>query len=1006
MDSRCERIDTRKVLQAGAVLSGFRDIDTGVEVQFEIIYEQGRGASCIVYQAFLLLNGSRDRPVLLKEFYPLSLMDQMRRLPDSCALSLVEEADVPPEARNTLRDIFERQQAQFLETCKKQKAFYLSHVGTPVDELVEIQGLYRLGDSYYVMMRSMGGHSWDQLPRDSLYDVLETTISVLHELELYHDAQLLHSDIKPSNIYIFPKTRQHVVLLDFGSVQRLVDGRLTGAEVLSYSADYAAPELLNTMGKEGVDRQDYYECITKKADLYAAAAVCYSKVTGEPYRQEYDGYGNRWSCGQKLRELWEREKEGWLAGIPVHVMNELADFFDVMLAFNPDDRFSLGEMEGRLRMIINHAEPPKLALSPQCMVDRPVETFVGRTEELEKLKRYLEEGRQTVFIAGDGGVGKSELARRLAWELRDRFVFFRVSFSGSIRETILRLPTQPPFSIHPGMAEESEGRCQWILRCLRGYGGTAVLIIDDFDPPPEQMNENLHSAVFAELMHIQMRVIFTTRSNFSPTEAGVYIRSLPTSELLKLMRGYYKGSGEDEVLMRLIDAGCHNTLIVEQIAKAMEQSWGALTPEKLLTELAGGQTAEEGISKTIRLLFDLSVLDPVSHEIMLQAALFPRDGVQGSTLLQCYDERQRDKLRLLEMSGWVRKESSYAISLHGMVQRLCEEELRSSEADAGEFLRRYAEVFSRLPAEEWMNQRFERVEIMSNAAKLLSDPEGGYAEKAGDLNYQEGLYQQALAHYQDFWRAYLRNHPDPAPLEALSIMNKLASSAYAMNDYSAAIYYETSALQVAEQQLGGPQPQFLPYFVNLGNICREAGRLEDAAECYERAFALEEHFGLEDGLDKAALYMNYAKLCIRIHQDDPARVYVNLAMEIVERCSEISPEWMASLLESNAILSDRAGEYVQELDYATHAIAVYETVLGKEHPRSAVSCNNKAIALIRLGRLREAEACLMEAEARLRGLVQENHNYLLKTRHNLKCLRREMAGNRTGGENFNARHKI
>lgn len=324
--------DSRVPLKAEARLICLKNVESSREDCFEITGEQGRDGSCIVYQAFLCAQGKRDRPVLLKEFYPLAYADSLRRNRDTCALALT--------ARANLQNSYERARRLFLDACGKQKEFYLSHADASADELVEIQGLYSMGDSNYVMMRAMGGHSWDQLPRESLYAILETILSTLEELALYHGDHYLHGDIKPANIYVFQKTRQHIALLDFGSVQRLENGALTGAETLSYSEAFAALELLNAAGKEGLDRADYYECITPKADLYAVAAVAYFKITGEaPPR----GMGERMLRERRrrcLRELWEREKDGWLSRISFHMIEELERFFDTSLAFNPDVRYS------------------------------------------------------------------------------------------------------------------------------------------------------------------------------------------------------------------------------------------------------------------------------------------------------------------------------------------------------------------------------------------------------------------------------------------------------------------------------------------------------------------------------------------------------------------------------------------------------------------------------------------------------------------------------------------
>lgn len=247
----------------------------------------------------------------------------------------------------------------------------------------------------------------------------------MNELEFYHGNELLHGDIKPANIYIFQKTRQHVRILDFGSVQKLCGGCLTGKEVLSYSMHYAAPELLDAEETSDLDRADYFSCITPKADLYSAAAVLYEKLTGQRR-----GHGMPDSqffsiLDESLESLWEKEKNGWFKNIRRSILAELKNFLRRALAREPEDRYRLSEMKKEIGRILKIAEPPKFELSPAYRAYDACADFVGRKSELEQLKNILNQKKHAVFIYGEGGLGKSELAMKLAQELKNDFDFYK-----------------------------------------------------------------------------------------------------------------------------------------------------------------------------------------------------------------------------------------------------------------------------------------------------------------------------------------------------------------------------------------------------------------------------------------------------------------------------------------------------------------------------------------------------------------------------------------------------
>ena len=188
---------------------------------------------------------------------------------------------------------------------------------------------------------------------------------------------------------------------------------------------------------------------------------------------------------------------------------------------------------------MRHAEPPKLSLALAFKAPRPVDAYLGRKAELERLQRWLDEGAQVVFITGDGGVGKTQLALRLALEMRDRYEFFRVTFTENLKQTILSLSTTPPYSLRPGEPTDIEALYAWNLLALSGYGDTAALIIDDFDLPSEQMTETLHSAAFADLSRLNIRLCLyfpplSRTGGRQPTPAGAVFRrtSAPHAHLL------------------------------------------------------------------------------------------------------------------------------------------------------------------------------------------------------------------------------------------------------------------------------------------------------------------------------------------------------------------------------------------------------------------------------------------------------------------------------------------
>ena len=71
-------MDSRIALEKGTVL----ELDG---INYYIVNEQARGASCIVYNAYYIDNAKTKKKVLLKECYPFK--DSIQRLADNSLIS-------------------------------------------------------------------------------------------------------------------------------------------------------------------------------------------------------------------------------------------------------------------------------------------------------------------------------------------------------------------------------------------------------------------------------------------------------------------------------------------------------------------------------------------------------------------------------------------------------------------------------------------------------------------------------------------------------------------------------------------------------------------------------------------------------------------------------------------------------------------------------------------------------------------------------------------------------
>ena len=106
-----------------------------------------------------------------------------------------------------------------------------------------------------------------------LADSIEIMLSVLSALSALHDGGIVHRDLKPSNVFL---SCQGVKLLDFGLARHVAGTQdrteltLTSAGTVMGTPRYMSPEQLRG------------ETLTLRSDLFAAGAILFEMLVGEP----------------------------------------------------------------------------------------------------------------------------------------------------------------------------------------------------------------------------------------------------------------------------------------------------------------------------------------------------------------------------------------------------------------------------------------------------------------------------------------------------------------------------------------------------------------------------------------------------------------------------------------------------------------------------------------------------------------------------------------------------
>jgi predicted ATPase/Tfp pilus assembly protein PilF len=255
------------------------------------------------------------------------------------------------------------------------------------------------GDTLADRLRAQG--------RFSLETALPLAQQMAAALGAAHLAGVVHRDFKPSNVMLVGEGgREHAVVTDFGiaradaaAVQTLAQG---DEPQLAGTPAYMAPEQLR--GGE----------VGPLADIYALGLVLYEMVTA---RLPFAGS----SVIETARRRLEEEAPSPRTFIP-----ELDERWEAVvlrcLAREPSQRFQRAEQVSEAllggRSLLPEVETPESTSQELHTLPPERDFFVGREIAIEELKGRLSGPAHLVTLLGAGGMGKTRLAVRYAWQDR------------------------------------------------------------------------------------------------------------------------------------------------------------------------------------------------------------------------------------------------------------------------------------------------------------------------------------------------------------------------------------------------------------------------------------------------------------------------------------------------------------------------------------------------------------------------------------------------------------
>jgi len=362
--------------------------------------------------------------------------------------------------------------------------------------------------------------SYEQGPQRTRHDILNAPV---HEVRLrgaliqlvdgllaLHRAAKLHRDLKPSNVLVTQQGR--LALLDFGLVASVAEDN--PEKIAVGTPVYMSPE------------QASDQTLSEASDWYSVGAMLYEALTGKrPFEGEPEQVMTR-----KQTELPVDPQQ--LARIPP----DLAKLCLQLLSPSP-----LARPTG-LAILDQLGATPSQKTRDMVRTSQPA-SFVGRTRELEELKRALTDTRTrgvTMLVRGKSGIGKSTLVRKFLRGLGDQvFVlegrcFEREQVPFKMLDGIVDMLTGVIVALPPptveGLAPRDLGsliRLFPVMRRVKKLGDLAALQSVPADPG-ELRRRGFHAlrALLVRLARYRPLVIFVDDAHWGDADSLAFFTEL------------------------------------------------------------------------------------------------------------------------------------------------------------------------------------------------------------------------------------------------------------------------------------------------------------------------------------------------------------------------------------------------------------------------------------------------------------------------------------------------
>lgn len=604
--------------------------------------------------------------------------------------------------------------------------------------------------------------------------------------------------------------------------------------------------------------------------------------------------------------------------------------------------------------------------NPCCQVPHnltksvPAVKCLYRESDLNQLKQLLSEnGSRLVLASGFGGVGKTEIARKLFHELQSEYTYAGwVNYQGDLKSSMLIDFLWP-------QDEDTENRASRIYRFLQNSPEEKLIVIDNVSIGKEK------DAWLEEISGMEhLTILLTSRQRNIGQFLPYDVEFLLPEQSVELFVYYYTQSGRTfreeqrktvEALVTLVQ---YHTLSVEILAKSakaepsLEGYLEHLKAEKFSYPKLKIKTEyskeSQNMAEYLRVLFDLNKRSPEEMRVLRNFALMPSKEIPAEVekWIQC----EVNVLQDLCESGWLElKEEPFGYYMHPLIKEtiLLEKKEKTFPAKIGdEFVHCLADDLY-LVDHETYKTILPKLDIAYSVLRNLGSREDRLFIKAytrlAVLMIDYSLYRQAEECFSFLFillkSVGLENSP-----EAAEIYNHFGVLRRVEGRYDSAAYYLRKSTKIYDKNSAAESLEAAKVYNNLGIVCQDKKWYKKAEKYYVHALNIREAKLPPNHYDIGGSYNNLGLLYM-LREDlrehlNKAEEYSLRALEIKRvACGEEDPSTAGSY-NNLGDLYIKTGEFDKALINHNRAFEIRKICYGPKHRDTGISYYNTGEAYL------------------------------------------------------------